>query len=588
MTTHYRAPLRDYEFLLDELFLAPELGSARQVWRSHGDVLEPAARFCEEVLAPLYRTGDEEGCRFKDGEVFTPAGFRAAFTQFNANGWSGLTEGNDDGHEGGHIGSAAAFCFDETLGAANLAFSNYLGPTKRVAQAIQAHADQRTKRLYGDALHSGECGGTLCLTEPQCGTDLGLIRTRAKLEASSGEYLLSGTKIFVTSGEHDLTRNIIHLVLARIEGAQPGIKGLSLFLVPKLVDGGSTRNAVQCIGIEHKMGIRASATCTLELDRARGVLIGKPGEGMRSLFPIMERERLTIALQSIGLAEHAYQKARNYATVRLQGRSASGIKSPELPADPLVVHADVRRMLLTMRAYTEGTRALLIWIASQIDHARRESNAEARRDALDFVQLLTPLAKAFATDLGVETTRLGIQVMGGHGYIRESGMEQLARDAHVTPLYAGANGIQALDLVVRKLRARDGRMLDLFTTPVKAVMESWRAHPDAEEFTAPVLQGLEKLTVATKFLQEQGSRDPELAGAVGTAYLHLFGHVALAFLWSHAALIASKHPGADRAFYDAKIITAKFYLQHLYPVIEAHARSIAAGSKAVSGYVAEL
>lgn len=582
----YQSPLNDFAFLLDEFLpvqLAEETAGA---WNSNQSVVEAAGRFAEDILAPLNRSGDEQGCRFDSGRVSTPAGFRQAYAQFRDDGWVDLRE---DGQQGA-VSTALAFCIDEVVAAANIAFSNYVGPTRRVVQALSLQTDAGVRREYLQQLAGGAWGGTLCLTEPHCGTDLGLISTRAEALARNGEYALTGTKIFVTSGEHDLTENIVHLVVARIAGAPAGVKGLSLFLVPKLCrdhDGAPLQpNAVQCAGVEHKMGLRASATCTLQFERARGILIGAAGEGLRGIFPVMERERLSIALQSVGVAGRAYQGAVAYARERLQGRAVTGAQFPQQAADPLIVHGDIRRMLLTMKAYTEGSRALLLWIGAEIDRARREQDPERRRAALDFVQLMTPMAKAFATDVAVETANLGLQVMGGHGYIRESGMEQLLRDVRVTPLYAGANGIQALDLVARKLPARGGAMLELFTASVERVMNAWRSQSDAQHLTAPVFAGLEQLKDATRYLQEHGGRSPHLAGTLGTTYLHLFGHVALSFLWAHAALVAERNlrsgaGGRSRSFYEAKVATAGFYFAHLLPRTDGLLRSILAGADAI-------
>jgi alkylation response protein AidB-like acyl-CoA dehydrogenase len=584
--THYRAPLQDYRFLIDEIMPSLVPGADAQSWSACDTMLEAAARFSENVLEPLNRSGDVAGCRYDDGKVHTPPGFRDAYGLLRDGGWMSATEGEDEGA----ISTVAAFCFDETVAAANLAFGNYLGPTKRVAQALSYLADRDLSARYLQPLLAGDYGGTLCLTEPECGTDLGLISTRAELGAIAGEYLISGTKIFVTAGEHDLTSNIIHLVLARIVGAPAGAKGLSLFLVPKLTPRANSNetqaNGVRCIGIEHKMGLRASATCALQFERSRGILLGAPGSGLKSIFPIMERERLSIALQSVGVAEHAYQKALAYARERLQGRAARGPARADLPADPIIVHGDVRRMLLTMKVYTEGSRALLLWTGSQIDRARRETDPGRRQDALDFVQLLTPVVKAFATDLGTETANLGIQVMGGHGYICESGMEQLARDVRVTQLYAGANGIQALDLVARKLPAREGRMLDLFTSPMQSIMDSWPKHALAASHAKAMSDAIQQLRAATELMQEGMRGDPDLAGSAGYAYLQLFGHVALGFLWAHTAVIASARLDSSggvqsKQFYAAKIAIAQFYLQHLLPSVERHLRSVLAGTDAI-------
>lgn len=581
--THYRAPLDDFRFLIEGLVPALTATSSPDAWPTAQLVLESAARICENVLEPLNRSGDESGCCYEAGRVSTPPGFAAAFTVVRSCGWLNSSEEGADAV----MTTPTAFCFDEMLAAANVAFSNYLGPTKRVAQALRNLADPELTATYLEALVSGRCGGTLCLTEPHCGTDLGLISTRAEATGALGEYALTGAKIFVTSGEHDLTENIVHLVLARIAGAPGGAKGLSLFLVPKLRPGTDGRalvsNAVLCTGIEHKMGIRASATCTLRFEGARGVLLGPAGGGLRAIFSIMERERLSIATQSVGLAEHAFQKARAYARERLQGRAAGGTAQPQLPADPLIVHADVRRMLLTMKAYTQGARALLLWTAHFIDVSRHCPNEERRGEARDLVQLLTPMVKAFVTDICTEATNLGMQVLGGHGYIRESGMEQLARDVRVTQLYAGANGIQALDLVARKLPARDGHALELF---MRSLEDSLAARPESAELAAltqAVRDGIERLRSATRLLQQEMPHDANLAGSAGYAYLQLFGYVALGVVWAHAAHIAQQRiqePDAahTKDFWSAKIVTAHFYVQHLMPNVERCLASIRAGS----------
>jgi alkylation response protein AidB-like acyl-CoA dehydrogenase len=533
----YRAPLDDYRFLLDS-FVPSLVGAPR--WTDDGDVVEALARFAEAELAPLNRLGDEAGCRLEGGAVHTPDGFAAAYARFRDGGWPAIGAGE--------VGAGALFCMDEILGGANLAFSNYVGPTKRVLQTLEAFGDDALKGAYLEPLRAGRIGGTLCLTEPQCGTDLGLVSTRAT-PVEDG-YRINGAKIFVTSGAHDLTDNTLHLVLARLDGAPAGPRGLSLFAVPAFTPEGA-RNGVVCTGIEHKMGIRASATCSLSFESAHGVLVGAPGAGLKAIFPAMESERLVIALQSLGLAEHALQKARDYALGRLQGRAVSGPRYPDRPADPIIVHADVRRMLLTMRANVEGARALLAWTAAHLDRAGDDL------DSRDFVLLMTPMLKAFVTELGVETTNLGVQVFGGHGYIRESGVEQLVRDARVTPLYAGANGIQALDLILRKLPMREGRMLALFTGAVREATDD-----------VAVEAALTKLERATAFLAE--SKDPNLAGAVGLDYLHLFGHVALTFAWSHAAALNA-----------GKVAVADFYRQRMAPEIDRRLASILAGSATV-------
>jgi alkylation response protein AidB-like acyl-CoA dehydrogenase len=582
MTT-YRAPLNDFRFVIEELVPALTGTSSPDAWPTAHLVLESAARICVSVLEPLNRSGDESGCRFEAGSVSTPHGFSAAFAVVRSCGWLSSSEESADAV----MTTPTAFCFDEMLAAANVAFSNYLGPTKRVAQALRNLADPQLTATYLEGLLNGSCGGTLCLTEPHCGTDLGLISTRAKATGTAGEYALTGTKIFVTSGEHDLTENIVHLVLARIAGAPTGVKGLSLFLVPKLYPATAgdapVPNAIVCAGIEHKMGIRASATCMLRFEGARGVLLGAAGDGLRGIFSIMERERLTIATQSVGLAEHAFQKARSYARERLQGRAAGVAGNTQLPADPIIVHPDVRRMLLTMKAYTEGARALLLWTAHFMDVSRSCPQEVSRAEARDLVQLLTPMVKAFVTDISTETANLGMQVMGGHGYIRESGMEQLVRDVRVTQLYAGANGIQALDLLARKLPARDGRTLELFIRSLEQSVTTQTESTMLAPLRHAVSDGIQKLRMATSHLQQQMPSDANLAGSASYAYLQLFGFVALGFLWLHAARIAHQRLQQQdathtRDFWDAKIVTAHFYMQHLLPNIERCVSSIRAGS----------
>lgn len=590
--THYRAPLNDFRFVTESLVPALTSSAAEDAWPTAQIVLESAARICEHVLAPLNRSGDESGCRYHAGQVSTPPGFGAAFEVVRSCGWLSSSEEGEDAA----MTTATAFCFDEMLAGANVAFSNYLGPTKRVAQALRNLADPELAETYLQDLLSGRCGGTLCLTEPQCGTDLGLINTRADASGAAGEYALTGTKIFVTSGEHDLTENIVHLVLARIAGAPGGVKGLSLFLVPKLrpqtAGSGPVRNAVACTGIEHKMGIRASATCTLGFEGARGMLLGPAGGGLRAIFSIMERERLTIATQSVGLAEHALQKARAYARERLQGRAAGAAAAANLPADPIIVHADVRRMLLTMKAYVEGARGLLLWTAHFIDVSRHSPDEERRNDAREIAQLLTPMAKAFVTDTCTEATNLGMQVLGGHGYIRESGMEQLVRDARVTQLYAGANGIQALDLVARKLPARDGRAFELLMRAVEQSLSAQQENAALAPLTAALRDGIEKLRAATRLLQHEMPHDPNLAGSAGYAYLQLFGYVALGIVWTSAAHLAQQridNPDGvhTQDFWAAKIATASFYVQHLMPNVERCLASIRAGSAATMQLSAE-
>ena len=430
---------------------------------------------------------------------------------------------------------------------ANLAFSNYPGLSASAYLAIEAHAPEELKALYLPKLAAGTWSGTMCLTEPQCGTDLGLIRTRAEPN-DDGTYAITGTKIFITSGEQDLTANIVHLVLARLPDAPKGTRGISLFLVPKLLpkaDGTpGPRNGLMCAGIEHKMGINGSATCVMSFEQATGWLLGEPHRGMRAMFTMMNDARLDVGLQGLAIAETAYQSAVAYARERLQGRALSGTKHADQPADPIILHPDVRRMLLTMRASSEGGRALAYWIGMSLDLAKRHPDPQTRQTADDLIALMTPIIKAYFTDQGSVCANLGVQVMGGHGYIREWGMEQLVRDVRITQLYEGANGIQALDLVGRKLGAHYGRLLRAFFHPVMAFIEQHQADPELAEFVLPLAKAYARLQQVTLHVAQQGLRDPNEAGAASYDYLRLFALVALAYLW--ARMVAGREGEARR------------------------------------------
>jgi butyryl-CoA dehydrogenase len=421
----------------------------------------------------------------------------------------------------------------------------------------------------------------MCLTEPQCGTDLGLVRTKAEPQ-SDGSYQITGTKIFISAGEHDLTDNIVHLVLARLPDAPRGIKGISLFIVPKFLPDAQgkagERNALACGAIEHKMGIKASATCVMNFDGATGWLLGEPHKGMRAMFTMMNTARLDVGVQGIGIGDAAYQGAVDYARERLQGRAMGGAKSPDKPADSLLVHPDVRRMLLTQRAYVEGTRALAGWIASEVDFYQRSENADEAQAAEDLVALLTPILKSFGTDIGFECANLGVQVFGGHGYMREHGMEQYVRDARIAQIYEGTNGVQALDLVGRKLPAHMGRYLRRFFHPVSDFIDTRRDDAKLGELVKPLDASFKRLQKATAYLAEKGLRDPSAAAAASVDYQRLFALTALAYLWARMAEVAhSKLDGGERQFYQAKIDTARFFVQRLLPQTEGLLSSVLAG-----------
>jgi alkylation response protein AidB-like acyl-CoA dehydrogenase len=437
-------------------------------------------------------------------------------------------------------------------------------------------------------LVDGRWSGTMCLTEPQCGTDLGLIRTRAT-EQADGSYVLNGAKCFISAGEHDLTENIVHLVLARTADAPAGIRGLSVFIVPKFrvaADGSvAARNGVACGNVEHKMGINASATCTLNFDDAEGFLVGELHQGMRAMFTMMNGARLAVAVHGLGIAEAAYQGAAAYAKERRQGRALAAPRSPEESADVILVHPDVRRMLLDMRSQIEGARALSTWVAARYAHSRQNTDARARQDADDFVSLLTPVVKAYCTDLGSEAANLGVQVYGGHGYIREHGMEQLVRDARICQIYEGTNGVQAMDLVGRKLPAHMGRYLRQFFLPVAAFIETRAQSSELAEFVEPLSTAFRKLQKASAWVAANGLRDPNEAGAAASDYLRLFALVAIAYLWARTAEIALARQADDKdAFYRAKLNTARYFMQRVLPQSSALFACIVAGGQSIMGF----
>ncbi len=587
----YKAPLRDMRFLLHEVFDAtdppPRPGEEALAPDLIDSILEEAGRFVEEVLAPLNASGDEEGCHYENGVVRTPKGFKAAYDLFREGGWTALACDSDYGGQG--LPESVNKLVEEMICSANLSFSLYPGLSRGAYQALRDHGAEDLKRRFLPKLASGVWSGTMCLTEPHCGTDLGMLRTRAVPQAD-GSYLLSGNKIFISAGEHDLTENIIHLVLARLPDAPAGSRGISLFLVPKFLPDAEgrpgARNGVLCTAIEHKMGIKASATCQLTFENAKGWLVGAPHRGLAAMFTMMNSERLSVGIQGLAIGEAAYQSAVAYARDRIQGRSLSGVKNPDQPADPIIVHPDVRRMLLSMRAYTEGCRALGVWVAHALDAIERSAEPAAREKAEDFTALMTPIVKALFTDLGFDAASMGVQVYGGHGYIRDHGVEQYVRDARITMIYEGTNGIQALDLVGRKLGAHYGRFLRGFFHPVAAFIA---AHKE-DAAIGKMVHGLEKafgaLQLATAHIAEAGLRDPEEAGAAASEYLRLFGLVALGFMWARMAKTAAAKlaSGAeDAAFYHAKLVTARFYMERILPQAGALYLAIKSGKQAMMG-----
>jgi len=568
----YSAPLDDLRFVLHQLHdyggrVAALPGCEDASLELVDAVLEEAARFCENELLPLNQQGDAAGCSFENGVVRTPDGFKEAYRAFREGGWTGLACSRDYGGQG--LPKTLQFLVSEIICSTNLSLGIYPGLSHGAYHLLERCASDDQKATFLPRLADGSWSGTMCLTEAQCGTDLGLIRTRAE-PAADGGYKITGTKIFISAGEHDLTDNIVHLVLAKLPDAPPGTKGISLFIVPKFLVGADgslgARNGVACGGLEDKMGIKASATCVLNFDAAEGYLVGAPHSGMRAMFTMMNMARLTVGLQGLGLAETAYQSAVAYARERLQGRALSGPAAPDKPADPIIVHPGVRGDLMTMRALTESARALAFWVAVELDRAERHPDPQAREAAEDLVALLTPLVKATITDIGFEVANLGVQTYGGHGYIRDNGMEQLVRDARIAQIYEGTNGIQALDLVGRKLGQDFGRPLRRFFHPLRDFLEANQANPQLAEFVQPLAKVFGRLQRATLWLAQKGLRDPEEAGAAANDYLRLFSHTAFAYLWARTAEISlAGSNGVAPAFADAKLATARFYMQRILP-----------------------
>jgi alkylation response protein AidB-like acyl-CoA dehydrogenase len=571
-------------FLYHELINANQLNTLPAYENFTPDIIDAilseANKFTKDILLPLNISGDKEGCALKDGIVRTPEGFKDAYQKLCNGGWTGLAGDQKFGGQGAP--ASLYFLIQEMLTATNMAFSMYSGLTEGAYNAIKLHGSEEQKKTYLPKFIEGKWSGTMCLTEPQCGTDLGLIKTIASPTASE-KYNITGTKIFISCGEHDLTENIIHLVLARLPNAPSGIKGISLFVVPKFLkcalSGEPERNSVVCGSIEHKMGIKASPTCVMNFDAAEGWLIGEPHKGMRAMFTMMNAARLGVGIQGLGLAEIAYQNALQYAKDRVQGRSISGPGNKMEVADPILVHPDIKRTLLIMKSISEGIRALSMWVAFNLDKSENALNVEERQEADDLVQLLTPIIKAFGTDQGFLMTNLGLQIYGGHGYIHEHGMEQFVRDARITQLYEGTNGIQALDLVGRKMSAHYGRYLRSFFHPVHSFIEENKDNKNTQQFVIGLAKGFGRLQQATAFIAQRGMQNPEEAAAAASDYLNLFGYVAVAFMWAKTAQIAEKKASEDESgFYSGKLQTAQFYYDRVLPETGALLAKIMAGA----------
>ncbi|WP_395505581.1 acyl-CoA dehydrogenase C-terminal domain-containing protein [Ectopseudomonas hydrolytica] len=577
---NYQAPLRDIHFVLSEVFdvgqqwaALPGLADSLDMETAQA-ILEEAGKVTAGSIAPLNRSGDEEGCSWDNGAVKTPAGFPEAYQTYAEGGWVGVGGSPEFGGMG--MPKVIGAQVEEMVNSANLSFGLYPMLTAGACLSILNHASEELKAQYLPNMYAGVWAGSMCLTEPHAGTDLGIIRTKAEPQAD-GSYKISGTKIFITGGEHDLTENIIHLVLAKLPDAPAGPKGISLFLVPKFMVGADgslgEKNALGCGSIEHKMGIKASATCVMNFDGATGYLVGEVNKGLNAMFTMMNYERLGVGIQGLALGERSYQSAIEYARERIQSRAPTGPVAKDKAADPIIVHPDVRRMLLTMKALNEGGRAFSSYVAMQLDTAKYSIEPAVAKRAEKLVALLTPVAKAFLTDMGLETTVHGQQIFGGHGFIREWGQEQLVRDCRITQIYEGTNGIQALDLLGRKVLADGGNALDEFLAEIRLyAQEPGVEHRDA------MLDAVQRLEESSAWIRDQAQQDPRQIGAASVEYLHLFGYVAYAYVWARMASTAKARLASDPDFYSAKQATASFFFKRILPRIEGLSACIRGGA----------
>jgi alkylation response protein AidB-like acyl-CoA dehydrogenase len=581
----YSAPLKDYQFLINH-FLELDDYADVEGFADARALVEPllaeSAKLCEEVLFPLNTVGDRQGLKYKDGVVTTPDGFKEAYKAYVEGGWPTLTWPTEFGGQG--MPEFLNMPMLEMVCSSNLSFGLTPGLTHGAIHAMLLHASDDLKKIYAPKMISGEWSGVMCLTEPSSGTDLGLMKTRAEPNAD-GSYSITGNKIFISSGEQDMTQNIIHLVLARLPNAPKGSKGISLFVVPKFLvkpDGSiGARNQFSCAGIEHKMGIHASPTCVMNYDGATGWLVGAPNRGLPAMFTMMNTARLYVGVQGLGVGEAAYQNALAYAKERLQGRALDGAKFPEKAADPITVHPDVRRMLYTMKCFTEGSRALALWVAREVDLAHRHTDPARRTEADDFVQLMTPILKASLTDGGFETASTAMQCFGGYGYIEEYGASQYLRDARIAMIYEGTNGVQAMDLVGRKMTFETGSYLARFFHPVDAFIAEHRNNPAMAEFTKPLKAHVKYLQQASMWIGTMGFANPNHAGAGAVEYQKMFSLVMYGYIWAKQAKLALELKDSDPEFYNAKLSTARFYFAKILPGTISLLASITAGADPV-------
>ena len=580
----YTAPVKDLQFVLHEVLKASASdisGYSELEPDFTAAVLEEAGKICSDVLAPLNAVGDKEGCSLENGVVRVPTGFKEAFDQVREGGWTGLDMPEEYG--GQNMPYVLGTAVGEMFSASNQAFTMYQGLTHGAASAILAHGTDAQKETFLPKMVGCEWTGTMNLTEPHCGTDLGLMRTKAEPQ-DDGSFKLSGQKIFISSGEHEMADNIIHLVLAKIPGGPDGIKGVSLFIVPKFMvseDGSlGARNGVSCGALEEKMGIHGNSTCVMNYDEATGYLLGTEHKGMRAMFTMMNEARIGVGMQGVAQAEAAYQNAVVYAKDRLQGRDVTGVKNPDGPADPLIVHPDVRRMLMDQKSFVEGARAFILWGSSLIDAAHRAND----KDADGLISLMTPVIKGFLTDVGYAMTVEAQQVYGGHGYIEEWGMSQFTRDARIAMIYEGANGVQALDLVGRKLAQDGGKHVMAFFEMIKSYCAEQKDVEGMEPFIEPLKKASKDLQAAGMFFMQNGMKNPNAALAGSTDFMHMMGHVCLGLMWARmarASLDALASSPADAAFYETKLATGRYYMARRLPATALHLARIESGADTV-------